>query len=480
MRFRSNEEEGVAMVIALLVSMVLLILSTVIVAQSIHDARSSGYDRQRLTSVAAAESGGNYYYALLQSTPVTSLSCNPVTQTIASAPATASFTATPTFYDASVPTPLVMTCPFTSTIYPSSVLITTTGTVAGQTPRTMQTYIRLSPVYGGFGAAVLTNSGASFPNNFDIYGDSGNDGDVYILTGDLTITNTPHIRGNIYVPYGSASMSNNSNIQGNLWANGSVTMNNPTSVSGNVISSTSSISGSGSIGTNATAATTITGVSVAGTSYTNTVSPRPPTQPFPQITFTATDQTNWVNAGYTVTTFSGTTGTPAKTACERAQAFVEVAGGLAGNNVVRITGPNPCTYTNKNNVTVSVNGNLAIITDWGVTLAEQSTWNGAAATESIFFISTWPAPVTGCPASGSSSKDITVGNKTTFNSNTQVFFYTPCAANMSNQNNYYGQVIGGTVAIGNNYTMTFRPVLVPGYGTITSFREDIAYVREVS
>jgi hypothetical protein len=51
---------------------------------------------------------------------------------------------------------------------------------------------------------------------------------------------------------------------------------------------------------------------------------------------------------------------------------------------------------------------------------------------------------------------------------------------MNNQNNYYGQVMGGTVSIGNNYTMTFRPVLVPGYGDVTSFREDIAYVREVS
>ena len=63
--------------LALLVSMVLLILSTVIVAQSIHDAQSSGYDRQRLTSVGAAESGGNYYYAYLQSTPVTSVVIGP-------------------------------------------------------------------------------------------------------------------------------------------------------------------------------------------------------------------------------------------------------------------------------------------------------------------------------------------------------------------------------------------------------------------
>src|SRR5262249_24659104 len=163
---------------------------------------------------------------------------------------------TPTFYDASTPNPNVMSCPFSSSNYPASVLISTTGTVAGQVPRTMQTYVRLTPVYGGFGAAVLPNNGANFPNNFDIYGNSGNDGDVYILNGDLTITNTPHVRGNVFVPNGGASISNNSNIQGNLWANTNITVNNPASVTGNVISSTGSIGGSGSIGGTATAATT--------------------------------------------------------------------------------------------------------------------------------------------------------------------------------------------------------------------------------
>ena len=472
MRARLNDERGIAMVIALLIGMVVLLLSSVVVAQSIHSAQSSAYDRRRLTSLDAAEAGNNYFYAYLQSTPASSISCAPVTQTITSAPEAASFTATPTFYDAS-PVPNVMSCPFSDTVTPASVAVTSVGTVGGQTTRTMQTYIRLSPVYGGFGAAVLTNNGASFPNNFDIYGNNGNDGDVYILNGDLTITNTPHVRGNVYVPYGSASISNNSNIQGNLWANGSITMNNPTSVSGNVTSSTSSISGSGSIGTNATAGTTISGVSVSGTSFPNTVSPRPPTQAFPQITFTPTDQTNWTNAGYTVVTFS--TVVAGKSPCDQAKTFVE--GAWTGNYVVRITGATPCTYSNSNNATINVNGNLAIITDFSINLAQKSTWNASTATKSIFFISTWPASANPCT---DSTKDVNVGNNTNFNTNTQVFFYTPCTANMNNQNNYYGQVMGGSVSIGNNYTMTFRPVLVPGYGTITSYREDIAYVREAS
>src|SRR6185436_8629407 len=52
-----DEERGMAMVIALIVSMVLLTLATVIVAQSVHDAESSGMDRRRLQSVNAAEAG---------------------------------------------------------------------------------------------------------------------------------------------------------------------------------------------------------------------------------------------------------------------------------------------------------------------------------------------------------------------------------------------------------------------------------------
>jgi hypothetical protein len=470
MRIRANDEEGMAMVIALMVSFVLLLLSITVVAQSIHAVNGSSYDRRRLTSLDAAEAGGNYYYAYLQSIPAASVSCSALTQTIASSPVAASFTATPTFYDASTPTPNVMTCPFTDATYPASVLVNTTGTVSGQTPRTMQTYIRLTPVYSGFGAAVETGTGVSLSNNFDIYGNSGNDGDIYILTGDLNITNTPHVRGNVYVPNGSATISNNSGILGNLWANTNVTVNGPATVTGNVTSSTGSISGSGSIGGTATAATTISGVSVTGTKYPNTVSPQPPSQTFPHITFTATDNANWVGAGYTVVTFSG------PTACSDARNYVE-GGSVTTDTVVRITGANPCTYSNSNNATITMGHNLAIITDWGVNLAQTSDWNGASTNKSLFFISTWPS--NGCP-SGSANKDISTGNNTNFNSFVQVSFYTPCTASMNNQNNYYGQVLGGSVSIGNNYTMTYRPVLVPGYGTVTSFREDIAYVRESS
>ena len=77
MRARLNDERGIAMVIALLIGMVVLWLSSVVVAQSIHSAQSSAYDRRRLTSLDAAEAGNNYFYAYLQSTPASSITAFP-------------------------------------------------------------------------------------------------------------------------------------------------------------------------------------------------------------------------------------------------------------------------------------------------------------------------------------------------------------------------------------------------------------------
>ena len=65
-----DDEQGVAMIIAVSVSFVVLMLATVVVAQSIHSLDSSGYDRERLLSVNAAEAGTNQWYAYLQTTSV--------------------------------------------------------------------------------------------------------------------------------------------------------------------------------------------------------------------------------------------------------------------------------------------------------------------------------------------------------------------------------------------------------------------------
>ena len=97
----------------------------------------------------------------------------------------------------------------------------------------------------------------------------------------------------------------------------------------------------------------------------------------------------------------------------------------------------------------------------------------SAPVKNVYFISGYTA------AACTGTKNITVGNNTNFDAFTNAFFYTPCTANMNNTNNFAGQVLAANVTIGNQFTMTFQPVLVPGQGTVTGFQQDLAYIREV-
>jgi hypothetical protein len=452
-----TEEDGVAMVISLMVAFVILILSTVVVAQSIHTLDSSGYDRRRLTSVNAAEAGTNFYYQYFQTTPAVSLSCSAITRTVSSAPATSSFTATPTYYNASG---TVMNCPFTDSNYPAYVLVNSVGTTSSGAQRTFQSYIKLTPNYGGFDGALFSNSGnVTFGNNFNLYGNSGNNADVYVVSGNYTENQNSNVRGSVYVANGSATMGNTAQIQGDLWAKNAAVV---TTVVGDVTSTTSTISG-GTVGGNAKAAGAITST-VAGTKSQNQAGiPNPPTQTFPQITY---QETNWTNTGYTIHTYSGAT------ACADARTFVE--GTIpAGNHVVRITGPTPCTYTNSNNSTVTFNGNLAIITDWGIDISNQSNWNGVTTTRSLYFISVYQSSPT-C-----ANKAVSTGQNTNFNALVHVLFYTPCTLTLGNQNAFSGQGLGSPINISNQFNLTYQPVLVPGVTGIVGFDQDISYVREI-
>ncbi len=463
----NNDERGVAMVVALMVAFVLLILSTVVVAQSIHSLDSSDLARSRLTAVNAAEAGTNAWYEYLQTTSVDELGCTTIAQSLDSEPTEASFSADVVYYDASG---AEMDCPFSSTTYPSAALITSTGSVTTEAARTFQSYVVLTPIAGaGFGSAILANSNATFVNSFDVFGEVGNDGDIYVITGNLNMGNSGHVRGSIFVPTGSATLSGSARVEGTLWTNGSITMSNTASIGGDGFSSTGSISGSNSaaIGGDARAAGTITGVQVGGTTTPNTASGPPPTITFPQVTWVPTD---WTGQGYTINTYSGAS------ACTNAKSFL--TGAWSGNYVVRITGPTPCTLTFSNNTTVNVGGNIAIVTDWGITFQNRGDWNGSTTTKRAYFISVWG---TNCTGTGASSKTVATANNTNFNAFVTPIFYSPCNVSMQNSSNFKGQVIGGGVSIANNFNMTYTEVLVPGIeGAVAGFDQDISYIREVT
>jgi hypothetical protein len=476
-----HREDGVAMFVALTVTFVVLLLSVVVIGQSIRSLGTSAYDRRRLFSIHAAEAGLNDWYRYLQVTPIASLECGRPDGALDTSGADASFTTTAVYFDADQEELDVCggadTTPFSETVLPAYVLITSEGRAAGQVPRTMETFMRITPRRGGFDAAILASSGASFSNNSTIGAAAGGgNGDVYVTSGNLTVSQQLTVSGSLYVPNGSASVSGSTVVNGDLWARDSVVLNNPATVRGDVLSSLGNVSGTGTvIGDVVAAGTVATGtLSIGGVATSNATVDDVPTQSLPQIGW---NQPYWETAGYTV--YNAVSG-PGLTQCEDAYDFVKTRW-ASGNVVVRIT--DTCKLSTfepgSGNVSMSLKGNLAVVSEGGFDFSRQSTWSEAPTHTGgvdLLFISTWTT-TSPCPV----SKDITVGQNTNFVSpNVSVLFYTPCKVTMSNQTGVFsGQVMGGTVNIGQNFSMLYEPVYVPGYGTITGFDQDIAYIREI-
>jgi hypothetical protein len=326
---------------------------------------------------------------------------------------------------------------------------------------------------------LIANSNTTFSNNFTVNGNSGNDGDVYVLSGNFSVpSGLETIKGSLWVPAGSATIGTGLHLYGDVWANTAVTLSHPQAqVDGAAKSSTSSVTvTSGHVSGNAYYCTGSAPANVTGTKTQTCSLGTPPSQSFPQIKF---DASAWADQGYYEKDFTGAT------ACSDARTYIEGtsagtwnggAGIPSGYTGVVVYINATCAYSNSNNATIALAGNLGIVTNGSISLSQQSTWNGSASTRSLYFMSAYPSA--GSPACP--TQDIALGNNTNFNSLVQTFVYSPCTATMNNNNSAFsGQVIGTTLTIGNNFSMTYKPLLVPG-ANVVGFKEDIAYIREVT
>jgi hypothetical protein len=492
-----RDERGVALVTAMLVVFVITILATVVIDQSIHNSTQSAYDRKRLQSVDASEAGLNYFYNYMERTAAQSLTSTFPAQSVGSAPGTSSFTITPTWYGCQGLLS-TQTCvpPFSDTYYPRSVKLRSTGTTNGTTTRKMETYIVVNPTFGGFDGAVLSGTSTTLVNSFTISGNNGNDGDITVncdTTCNMTASSgNQTIKGNLYAPKGNLVIGTQVHIYGNVWANGSVTVNHPNAqIDGDVISSTSSVAvTSGHVNGKGTYCTTIAGAANIQSGTVQQCQGAPPAQSFPHVTYDDTvapaADAKWttgcsgspVTNCYQLKQFTGSGSTP----CTNARSYVEGtgAGTFQGGSgvpspytgvIVRIL--SSCSFDVSNNANITVGKDLAIISDGPITLSQRSTWTASGGNRKLHLIVPWPKTcVSGNPG-------VSVGNNTGFSSTLSVGIYTPCTATMSNQNAFYGQVVGGLVSISNNWSMIYRPIVIPG-AHVNGFTEDIAYIREVS
>jgi hypothetical protein len=494
-----KKEDGVALVTAILASAVVLILSGSAVSLAIHNTDSSGYDRRRLQAVDAAEGGIDAYYAMLNTTGLStvptatgSTSCI-LTRTFSTTPAS-TVTVTPTFYATSALTP-AYTCPASllTSSNPSGpwyVTLNSVGTVVGQASpeRTIQSRARLSTTGSGLvfpPAAMLGNVSIGLSANVQVYGNGSNNADLY-SNGNISVTTQSNIKGNMYVQ-GTVNIANgNFQVAGNVWASSWVKVGGGW-IGGAVISSgtttttcaTGSSPASASIclsGNTTVGALTSGGAKaggaisvkspavVSGTQSPNTSGiGNPPSQTYPSYTFTAGDWPGYVTS----------------TTCS--DAATRINNWTTGNLYIRLTG---CADFSQI-PTKALPGNLAILTDGGITMTTpmkltNGDVSGATHTVYIFTGLSQSSTAPTCSSGG----NLTAQANTGFGSNLKTVIFTPQACTVtinSNSFNGTGQIFSGTINFNSNTSLTYAPVSLPTETAgSTGVYVDIVYKREVT
>jgi hypothetical protein len=458
-RLRRRSEEGVALITALLVSFVVLALAVAAVSISHHNLDQSSYDRRRVQAIAAAEAGVDYYFSHVASVASGAISCS-LNGTVGSGPGT--FAVQASFFD-SGGSPLAC-----GTANPSWVLLESTGRAkANVTPaRKLQAYVRLTP-----GAtAPFDNSNVlyahgnlNFKANTQVGGSQYNDANIYV-NGNVSLAANSTVYGNLNVQ-GSVTMGSNSEAKGDVLAGTAIVMESNSKVRGNATSSTSTITlqaAKTTIYKKGTAAGTVTGGTVVEGRVQNVgPMPLPPTKPYPTFNYVESD---WTAAGYTPRNYDST---------QCGQAVTDIGnwfGAGSGSYVLRVSPACTMTFTSS----VTVKGNLAIITDGSFVLNTPTRFTPATGT------GPWNVLIF-AGLTGTAGCNVTANTNTGFDSGLKVLVYTHenCTVNFdSNSAMSEGQVMGGTINYQKSSSFKFAKVAVPGTPS-GGLNQDVVYKREI-
>ena len=470
-RLHTNEE-GVAIITAVLASSIIVLLGTTVVQLAVHNSEGSAADRRRVQSIAAAEAGLDYYMSWLTATGGQQPPCS-VYRTMQGSPG--SFTVTPTFYDA---TGAPINCP--PPVDPAAVLLRSTGSSGTQATdsasfeRTMEAYAKLTISTGGVfdnAGAIFAENGVNFTSNATIGGSNFSDADVF-TNGNVALASNSTLYGRIFAQ-GSLTMASNAEVKKDVWTNGSITMSSGATIRGSATSSGSSMSlaNNAHIYNGAKAAGAITGGTVdVYRSPNQTGLEAPPARTYPTFSFVPA---NWTAAGFTnQQTFSG------PTACDLAESYIKNSW-TSGSLLVRVTAsgstciPEGASGLTFENGTYPVYGNLAIISDGPVTLRTGARFTPTAGTTANVFLM--------AGLSGTAPCNITMNTNSGFGPGLSTLVFTPstCSADLvSNSALTEGQILSGTVNFHHTAQYSYKRLTVPGTGA-GGFKQDLFYKREI-
>jgi hypothetical protein len=229
-------------------------------------------------------------------------------------------------------------------------------------------------------------------------------------------------------------------------------------IGGSVISSTStiSVSGNSTVYGGAKAASSITvsnPATVNGTQSPNTSGiGSPPALTYPTYTYSASD---WTPPGVSP-----------QTSC--ANATTAISTWTTGDLYIRLTaGTGQCNLQSK-----VLPGNLAILTDGGITFPSNTKFTTTTGTHTVYLFT----GMTG------SCGDVISNSNSGIVAPLKVLLFTPstCSTTInSNSWNASGQLFSGTVNFNSNSAITYAPISLPNT-TGTGSLIDIVYKREVT
>jgi hypothetical protein len=485
----AKEESGIALVTAVVVSMVVLMLCTVVLQLSIHNVERSADDRRRVQVIDAAESGIDYYFSYLTETGGNAIKCTVPTKSMPGSPGT--FTVLAFFYGGVNGTdpipcdgPVVDGSPtLNASTTPTYVTIHSTGRSGTATPvRKMEARAKLTVSKGSTfdnASAIFAENSVNFTSNARLGGAQYSDANIY-SNGSYTLAANSTIFGNVFAQ-GTVTLGSNSEIKKAVWAAGSITLNTRSSVGKDIRTGLVATSSTGSITLSnpariwgdAKAQGTITGGTVDGQRNAGQASELPPSRTFPTFSYCdsgcTSSPTHWTDAGYTIApTFSGAT------ACSDAVNYIKNTW-TSGSLLVRIAAPgSTCTTTFATNTRYNVYGSLAIISDGPVTLNTNARFVPSPP-QGVYDVFVYAG------LSGAAPCNFTSNANSGFNPGLSTLLYVPSTCTidlLSNSSISQGQLIGGTINFHHTAALNFKRVTPPGQG-IGGFKQDVHYKREI-
>jgi hypothetical protein len=493
---RAADEEGlVALAVALAVCSVLFLSGILAFQVASFNQSDSSARRIQVQALYAAEGGLDRAYQALQSAATAAqLPCGPLTENLATSPASSSYSAAITYYDTFPPTDSPLSCTSGSgppaTVVAAEVISTgkTAKGTAQATSQYMEALIKITPgsVSGSvFDKAIFSNQTMAGSNNGTVYGNSGNDANVY-TNGNVNCGNGFADQGSVTAE-GTFTGTNNCTVNGNVTAVGNITLSNNTTIGGNASSTGNSgcpqqgnitMSNSATVDQSAYAYCSITlssNATVVHNKVANDITlTNPPAETFPVVPMPAIPSQTWTNAGYTNQITDNN--------CTATGVYLDIT------NMATASAPTlietSCALSWSGNATLLLNQNLAIFSTGGFIMSNNTTWQSTnTTTRQLYFIvpSVVGTTQTTCT---NGQPGITFQNNTTFANSVDVLDYSPCTITISNNSTGYGQVYAGQVNASSNFTTHYQPMSLPGASgggqSVSATTIAVVYERQLS